>query len=376
VQAGKRIRSAVGSEGVLGRLGGDEFAVLLHHCTEARAKVIAQAVTTSLARPFTLGEHEVQSAASLGIALAPDHGQELPTLLRHADVAMYRAKADHLEIVVYDTHQDRNGTHRLHDLQDLRDALDLDQFVLHFQPKIDLIKEQVCGVEALVRWDHPRDGLTYPDAFLPLVEDSGLMRALTRKVLNDAFRQAATWRRGGRPLVVAVNLSASSLLDRDLPDQVQRMLEHHRLPGTAVQLEITEGFLLTDPDQATAVLQRLRRQGIGISLDDFGTGYSSLSYLRNLPLDELKLDRSFVSQMADDGRASALVAATIGLAHSLGLRLVAEGVEDSTTYSELRRLGCDQAQGYHLGRPMPAAELERWLDTPHAFARARGDLAR
>jgi EAL domain-containing protein (putative c-di-GMP-specific phosphodiesterase class I) len=219
-------------------------------------------------------------------------------------------------------------------------------------------------VEALVRWDHPNRGLLHPDAFLDVAEDAGLMRALTQVVLEIALDQASAWHARGRRLTIAVNLSASSLVDADLPDEVAAMLAARNLPPGALQLEITEDFLMVDRDRARNILTRLRHSGIQISVDDFGTGYSSLSYLRDLPIDELKLDRSFVLPMSDDPRAAALVASTIELAHSLGLRMVAEGVENDIVYAELTRLGCDQAQGYYISRPVPADQLDHWLSTP------------
>jgi EAL domain-containing protein (putative c-di-GMP-specific phosphodiesterase class I) len=222
-------------------------------------------------------------------------------------------------------------------------------------------------VEALVRWNHPTRGLLTPDAFLELVEVSGLMRAMTRRVLEVALDQAAEWEGRGQHLTVAVNLSASSLVDANLPEEVFAMLAARGVPPHALQLEITEEFLMAERDRARAILARLRDGGVQISIDDYGTGYSSLSYLRDLPIDELKLDQSFVMPMVEDARAAALVASTIALAHSLGLRMVAEGVETEAAYCELRRLGCDQGQGYFMSRPIPAADLDQWLRNLPAF---------
>ena len=362
VLAGQRLRTLLGPTDLLARLGGDEFAVLLDQAHGDRPTTTALAMCAALAEPFAVEGHSVRSSASIGIALAPEHGSDVSTLLRRADVAMYRAKVDRSGASLYSAAHDHHRELRLYEIAELRTALDEDQLVLHYQPKVDLSTGEVCGVEALVRWDHPRRGLLYPDVFLPLVEEAGLMAALTRRVLSEALRQVAQWRAEGRDLSVAVNLSCSGLVDPDLVVKVQRLLDRHGLPGSALQLEITESLLLTDSAGATASLTALRALGVQVSLDDFGTGYSSLSYLRTLPLDEVKLDRSFVFPMADDARAAALVAATVALAHSLGLRLVAEGVENGTTLTELARLGCDQAQGYHLSRPLPAVELELWLD--------------
>jgi EAL domain-containing protein (putative c-di-GMP-specific phosphodiesterase class I) len=214
-----------------------------------------------------------------------------------------------------------------------------------------------------VRWDHPVQGLLYPDSFLGLAEEAGLMRPLTDVVLAMALDQAASWHAAGRPLTVAVNLSASSLVENDLPERVTALLRARRLPASALQLEITEETLMEDRDRARLILLRLRDAGVEISVDDFGTGYSSLAYLRELPINELKLDRSFVFPMADDARAAALVISTIALVHSLGLRMVAEGVEDRIAFDELTRHGCDQAQGFYFSRPLPAIELDAWLDS-------------
>jgi diguanylate cyclase (GGDEF)-like protein len=368
VQVGTRLSRELRSEDVIARLGGDEFAVLLSEADEAQAVAVAGKLRATLSEPFLLGGINVRIDASIGITLAPDHGDALDVLLRRADMAMYKAKSGRDGHRVYAESDDVGNTDRLRTLAELRHGLDHEQMTLHYQPKLDLLTGSVNGVEALVRWEHPTRGLLYPDSFLGLVEDAGLMRQLTQQVLQMALDQAAEWHRTGRPLTVAVNLSASSLVDSDLPEQVRRLLADRDLPAGALQLEITEEFLMSDRDRARTILGRLRDQGIEICVDDFGTGYSSLAYLRELPIDELKLDRSFVFPMADDARAAALVVSTIGLAHSLGLRMVAEGVENPTALEELSRHGCDQAQGFHLSRPVPAAALEHWLDARDAAA--------
>jgi len=363
IEVGTRLRDALRPEDLLARLGGDEFAVLLEDADQAHAVAVASKLRAVLTTSFTLEGIALHTGASIGISLFPDHGDDLSTLLRKADMAMYKAKADRAGHRVYALSDDTHGDARLRTLQELRTALDGDQLVLHYQPKVDLPTGAVRGVEALVRWDHPIRGLLYPDAFLDLIEDSGLMRPMTQIILERALDQAAVWQRLRRPLTVAVNLSASSLVDADLPEQVEAMLRARGLPARSLQLEITEEFLMADRDRARSILSRLRENGVQIAVDDFGTGYSSLSYLRDLPIDELKLDRSFVFPMADDARAAALVASTIALAHSLGLRMVAEGVENQVALTELTRHGCDEAQGYFLSRPVPAAELDHWLAT-------------
>ena len=369
VQVGARLREHLRVGDLLVRLGGDEFAVLLEDAGHEQASVVAGKLRAALAEPFTLDDMALHSAVSIGIALFPDDGPDLSGLLRKADIAMYNAKTSGDGVHLYGSGDDTDGAARLRTVEELRTAIATDQLVLHYQPKIDLDTGDVHGVEALVRWDHPTRGLLYPDAFLALVEEAGLMRTMTRVVLAIALDQAAAWHAQGQHLTVAVNLSASSLVDADLPEQIAAMLTARGIPAHALQLEITEELLMADRDRARTILTRLRRSGIQISVDDFGTGYSSLSYLRDLPIDELKLDRSFVFPMADDARAAALVASTIDLAHSLGLRMVAEGVETSVAYMELTRLGCDQAQGYYMSRPIPAAELDFWLSNRRAAAK-------
>ncbi|MDQ1538181.1 MAG: diguanylate cyclase, partial [Actinomycetota bacterium] len=359
VQVGIRLGNEMRAGDLLVRLGGDEFAVLLESAGPDRALAAAGRMQAALAEPFALGDTVVHSGVSIGIALFPDHGHDLGTLLRKADIAMYRAKASS-EPHFYDGADD-DGAARMLMVEELRTALTGDQFVLHYQPKVDLQTGAVHGVEALVRWNHPTRGLLYPDSFLDLVEETGLMRPMTQVVLRIALDQVAIWHAGLCPLTVAVNLSATSLVDLELPVEVASMLAVRHLPSSVLQLEITEEFLMADRERARDILIRLRDHGVQISIDDFGTGYSSLAYLRDLPIDELKLDRSFVFPMADDLRAASLVASTIALAHSLGLRMVAEGVENEIAYAELARLGCDQAQGYFMSRPVPAAELDHWL---------------
>jgi diguanylate cyclase (GGDEF)-like protein len=368
LQVGVRLAGQLRDGDMLARLGGDEFAVLLTDTTRDQAVGVAVKLRAALTESFTLEGIALRTDVSIGLSLAPEHGTDLSLLLRRADIAMYKAKKGRLGHQVYTPAADGAGEGRLRTIQELRSAMTDGELTLHYQPKLNLATNEVAGVEALVRWDHPTRGLLYPDRFLDLVEEAGLMARLTQIVLEQALDQAAVWHRQGRPLTVAVNLSASSLVDTDLPEQVVLLLDARHLPASALQLEITEEFLMADRDRARSILTRLRDHGIQIAVDDFGTGYSSLAYLRELPIDELKLDRSFVFPMADDARAAALVFSTIALAHSLGLRMVAEGVENAAALTELTRNGCDQAQGYHLCRPVPAAELDHWLDQRSATA--------
>ncbi|HEY3339421.1 MAG TPA: EAL domain-containing protein [Propionicimonas sp.] len=356
-----RLRDTLHGDDALARLGGDEFAILLDNAGREEALHAAERLSTAVAEPVTVDGASLSVGVSIGIAFFPDDGTDLSQLLRKSDLAMYKAKTSQRGYHVFSPADDADATATLQTIQELRSALETDQFELHYQPKVDLDSGQVHSVEALVRWQHPARGLLYPGAFLSLVEAAGLMHSLTLTVLGQALEQVAEWRRQGQPLTVAVNISASSLSDSDLPNQVATLLAAKGVPADALQLEITEEFLVGDRDLARAILTKLHTSGIKISVDDFGTGYSSLSYLRDLPIDEIKLDNSFVIPMTGDVRTTALVSSTIELAHNLGMRIVAEGVETAGTYTELSRMGCDQAQGYYMSRPVPAAELLRWL---------------
>ena len=362
VQVGVRLSTHLRGRDLLARLGGDEFAVFLDNAGRDQAVAVAVKLRAALAESFTLEGIALQVDVSIGIALSPDQGDDLKVLLRKADMAMYKAKAARSGHHIYMSVDNSHGDDRLRTLEELRIALRDDQLVLHYQPKIDLTTGTVHGVEALVRWKHPARGLLYPEAFLVLVEEAGLMHWMTEVVLEKALDQAAVWEAEGRPMTVAVNLSASSLVDADLPQRVIGMIAARRLPASALMLEITEEFLMADRERARAILTELSAGGIRLAVDDFGTGYSSLAYLRDLPIDELKLDRSFVIPMADDLRAAALVSSTIHLAHSLGLRMVAEGVEDADAYDALVRQGCDHAQGFFLSKALPADVLDEWLE--------------
>ena len=357
-----RLTGAIRAGDTVARLGGDEFAVLLPRVpNEDAATVIADALRSTLQKPSTVGDLSIHTDASIGIAMGPQHGKDTDTLIQHADVAMYLAKEARAGTAVYETERDHYSPERLTMIGELRDAIALDQFALYYQPQIEPETGRVDGVEALIRWHHPERGLVSPDAFVPIAERTGLIRPLTLWVLEAAIRQCAAWRRSGLDLRVAVNLSASSLVDADTPDAIERFLRLWALPPGYLQLEITETTAMADPARTFAVLARLDALGVDLSVDDFGTGYSSLAYLRRLPVRELKIDRSFVSNMATDPNDKAIVLATIDLGHNLGLRVVAEGVEDEDTLRELTCRGCDLVQGYLFSKPLPPAELECWL---------------
>ncbi len=365
------------SKDLLARLGGDEFAIFLGEVGAEEAEAIAQRVHAVLAPPFTVDAVTVRVDASVGIALYPNHGREVANLLRRADIAMYHAKSARSGHCSYTPESDSSGgEERLRTLEELRDAVLSGGLSVFYQPKVDSRTLRVGGVEALVRWPHPTRGLLLPDAFLPLAEQSGLMRDLTTAVLVQSLAQVRQWRDAGRVLSVAVNLSASSLVDVELPQRVWAILGQHGLPADALELEITEDFLMGDRARARQILTELRSLGIRVSVDDFGTGYSSLAYLRELPIDQLKLDRSFVLPMSEDPRAAAIVRSTIELAHSLGMTLVAEGVEDEATAGQLAVSGCDESQGFYFSKALPALELEHWLDHRHVAQAAEPEVAK
>jgi diguanylate cyclase len=352
-----------GTSEVLSRLGGDEFAVLLLDANRVKAERLAEAIRGALEPPFSVDGVTVRVNTSIGISLFPEQGDEVSTLLRRADIAMYQAKATRSGYYVYAPSSDSlHGQHRLRNLEELRTAIFNRTLVVHYQPKVHTRTLEVTGVEALVRWQHSTRGLLLPAEFLPLVEDAGLMRDLTDAVLEQSLDQVKRWRDAGRMLNVAVNLSASSLVDAELPLRVWTALRERDLPSDALELEITEDFLMGDRERARAILGDLRRLGIRVAVDDFGTGYSSLAYLRELPIDELKLDRSFVAPMGDDPRAAAIVRSTIDLAHSLGMTMVAEGVEDGATADQLTLSSCDKIQGFFFSKALPSGELEAWMD--------------
>ncbi len=346
------------------RMGGDEFGIVLHDADAARAADVARTMRDQLREPFVLVGMPLHVEASIGISLFPEHGETPSMLLQHAEVAMYEAKRGQLGYTIFDPARDGGSRHRLEMLEELRVALRSDQLVMHYQPKLDLGSGAISGVEALVRWEHPTRGLLFPDSFLPIAERAGLMGLLARQELEQSLRDLASWRAHNHQLSVAVNLSVSNLQDVELPQQVELLLAIHGIPAKALVLEITENILMADAERSGQVLDRLRAIGVLLSVDDYGTGYSSLAYLQALPVDELKLDRSFVTHMSSDPRAATIVRSTIGLSHQLGMLMVAEGVEDAAALQMLREAGCDVAQGYHVARPMPAEQLTQWLADP------------
>jgi diguanylate cyclase (GGDEF)-like protein len=351
-----------GGTGMVARLGGDEFAVLLPDLDRVEdALGLAAEVARSLERSIQVGPLSLSARASIGIAAAPDHGADAQTLLRRADVAMYSAKSTRAGIRVYHPADDLNTPHRLSLITDLRDAIERREIMVAFQPKLDPHTGRVIGAEALARWLHAEHGNIAPDQFIPLAEHSGLVQPLTLHVLETALRRRAAWQRAGHDLHVAVNLSPNSLLDASLPDVVTRLLRQTGTRPADLTLEITESTLMADPKGSLATLDQLNALGVRLSIDDFGTGYSSLGRLRELPIHEVKIDKSFVRRVPVDHRDRAVVRSAVQLGHALGLQVVAEGVEDRDTYSYLTREGCNIVQGYLVSRPLPPDEFAAWL---------------
>ena len=360
-QVGPRLEGTLRPDDVLARLGGDEFGaiVAIEHAKEAAA--IAERMQSALEDPFAIQGLSLRVQASVGIALCPAQGTTADQLVRRADVAMYQAKAGHNAYEFYSSDRDAHTRDRLELVTQLREAIDTDQLVLWYQPQADLATGRVTSVEALVRWNHPQRGILMPDEFVGIAEQTGLIDALTVRVLDMALEQCDAWRRANLNLSVAVNLTAHHMLDSSLPTTVSGLLEKWRLPAHRLALEVTENSAMSDPERAVRVIAKLRQLGVATSIDDYGTGYSSLAYLRRLRVDELKIDRSFVSGLSNSPESELIVRSTIDLARNLGLRVIAEGVETPAEWALLCEMGCDSVQGYLLGRPMPGDEVVEWV---------------
>ncbi len=363
---GPRLAEVIGPDGLVARLGGDEFAVLPAEATGDAGELedVARRLIKCVQQPVVVDDMALEVGVSIGVARFPRDGDDPHSLLRSADVAMYAAKEAHSGCKVYAAALDRHSVRRLSVLSEFRRALDSDEIVVFYQPIMYMDGTRVHGAEGLVRWEHPELGLLPPSDFLPIVEQTGLIGPLTRHVLEQAVAQCAAWRRAGRELTVSVNLSVRNLLDPDLPGLIGDLLSLYSLVPEALQLEITESMLMSDPDRSLVTLTRLNQLGVGLSVDDYGTGYSSLANLRRLPIDELKIDRSFVSPMLSDESDLIIVRSTINLGHDLGLKVVAEGVEDEATLHRLAGLGCDFAQGYHFSKPLAPAAFNEWIGLP------------
>lgn len=361
-QLADRLQREVRDSDTVARLGGDEFAVLLEQVDEAEARHMAGRILRLLDHPFEVAGQSLYVAGSIGLALYPQHAHSPQELSRRADVAMYVAKREKNGIALYDPAQDHYTLQRLAQASDLRSAIGNEHLLLHFQPQIDLHTGRFSGVEALLRWQHPQLGYISPDDFIPVAEQTGLIRHLTYWVLDNALAHVAAWSHRALPLgSIAVNLSAYNLQDAGLALEVARLLKKWGVQPWRLVLEITESSMMANPARALATLEKLNDIGVQIAIDDFGTGFSSLSYLKQLPVDKLKIDKSFVMHMNEDDSDAMIVRSTIDLAHNLGLEVVAEGVESGEALELLHILDCDAAQGYFISRPLAAAALEEWL---------------
>ena len=355
-QIAARLRAGLRDTDTVARLGGDEFALLLPHTDLTGAESAAAKILQRLAAPYLLDDRSLVVGASVGLAVFPQHSTVADTLLQQADIAMYAAKNGGVGVAVYSADRDRQAHRRLHVISDLREAIDRDHFACHYQPIVNLATGGIAALEALARWQHPSQGLLPPSEFIELAEQTGLIEPLTLLLLDKAL---AEWSGGDAVAIpIAVNLSARHLRDPSLAARIDAILNARGLSPSRLILEITENFIMSDPVRSIATLTRLHEMGVTLALDDFGTGYSSLSYLRRLPLDELKIDRSFVMALVTEG--DAIVRATIDLAHNLGLTVVAEGVESIAIYDRLRDLGCDAGQGLFIAAPQPCAVVKAW----------------
>ena len=377
VQVADRLRTRLRESDLLARMGGDEFAMLLPGLDERHASMAARLLLQALQDPFTVsdsrdgggratpgavaGEQSLSIGASIGIVLYPDHGVDTDTLIQRADVAMYAAKRVNTGYAFYDSKLDTHSPSRFTLMGELRQAIEKSQFVFYYQPKIRLDTGEVTGVEALVRWQHPRDGLVLPEVFIPLMEQTGMLRALTPWILSEAMLQARAFQDLDYPVTVSLNLSVRDLQDPQLVETVTEQLQAHGVSPERLEIEITESALMSERERVQDTLARLSAMGLKIMIDDFGIGYSSLAYLKNLPVDGIKVDRSFVTAMTRNDNDAAIVHASVDLAHNLGLEVVAEGIETEDVLHRLRELGCDAGQGLYISRPLTADDLLLWL---------------
>jgi diguanylate cyclase (GGDEF)-like protein len=364
-QVAQRLAHVLRGSDTLARLGGDEFAVLLPDAPDgkAAAEIVAKHILDCFVEPFWFQKNELYLGVGIGISIYPDHGDDVDVLMSRADVAMYGAKHRDVGFLFYDPETDPHTQERLQLSSDLRHALERNEFVLHYQPQIDISSGCIIGVEALIRWNHPEQGMIFPDQFIQFAEKTGLINPITEWVLLTAITQCKTWLTAGMDLRIAVNVTARSFQDPLLVEKLETLLcgEGSCLAPDRIEIEITENILMEDIEHGAKAIGRLRDLGISVAIDDFGTGYSSLAYLKKLPIHSIKIDKSFVMNMTADDNDAVIVRSTIDLAHNLGDLVIAEGVENQDALDLLEILGCDHAQGYHISHPLPADELVSWM---------------
>jgi diguanylate cyclase (GGDEF)-like protein len=368
-EAARRLQAQLGEHTLVARIGGDEYAVLCPHADGVSGALkTAARLQAGMEAPIEIDGVALNVDASIGLAVADDEGDPLERLLQHADAALARARSQRSRVEVYSAHHDSFNPARLRLLGQVRLALERDEFELRYQPKLDLRSKRVCGVEALLRWRHPEHGLLMPLSFISLVEQTALVDALTERVLELACKQLVRWREQGLELDMSVNLSARNLLDLGLPDRVQALLRAHWIEPERLTVEVTESATMAEPDRAADVLSALRERRVGVSIDDFGTGNASIAYLTQLPANEIKIDKAFITDLCGDARAEAIASSTVDLAHHLGLHVVAEGIETASVLERLVELGCDTGQGYLISRPLAADDLTAWLTSDGGMA--------
>ena len=365
-EVGKRLQAVLRESDTVARLGGDEFAILLPATEASVVMRVVYKILHQLEEPIILGEQSVDVGGSIGIASYPQHSDDPGMLMRYADMAMYIAKRNNSGSAFYDPKLDNTRQEHLSLLGELRRAVEQNELLLYYQPKIELATNRVIGVEALVRWQHPGRGFIPPIEFIPFAERTGYIKVLTHWIVEAAMRQCGYWVEQGMSLEMSLNISTRDLLNPELPNLIHAAMQTHRVPPDLVCLEITESSFMDDPSRALHTLTRLHALGVKLSVDDYGTGYSSLAYLKKLPVDEMKIDQAFVRNMVVDSDDLVIVRSTIELGHNLGLKVVAEGVEDKPTLDKLRQLGCDLAQGYYMSRPLSSEQLEVWVNTARA----------
>ena len=366
-----RLRAAIRDSDIVARFGGDEYVVLLPATNRERIGVIVTRIQLALDQPIVVENQPVDIGGSIGISSYPKDGKDPSVLMRRADIAMYSAKRSHSGFATYDASLDEHRQEHLHLLGELRKAIDENELLLYFQPKVDLMTGRTVGVEALVRWQHPARGIIPPSDFIPFAEHTGAIRMVTRWVMREAIQQCGEWLERGLALRMSLNISARDLVDSELPENLDTLLRESKVPPGMVCLEITESALMEDPASAQATVRRLHGLGVELAIDDYGIGHSSLAYVKDLPVNELKIDRTFVMNMAEKTGDIAIVRSAIELGHNLGLRVVAEGVESEKQLQLLRELRCDVAQGYVISKPLPERDFALWLQTGRWSAQRR-----
>lgn len=364
--AAVQVRGCLRESDTVARMGGDEFAVLLATATDLNGSItVARKILAAVKQPVDYKGQKLEIDASLGIVMFPEHGDNPDELLRAADVAMYHAKEGQSGYRIYDEELNDGMVSHLVMQNEIRDAINNNELVLHYQPRIDFRNNTINGVEALVRWQHPKHGLLAPDKFIPQAEQSGLIKPLTYYVLRESLMQCAEWKARGMTLPVSVNISAINIQDPEFPGQVARLLEEIDVPASQLELELTETAVMAEPVRAVECIKKLHDLGLQVAVDDFGTGYSSMAYLKELLVARIKIDRSFVTDMIDNHNDAVIVRSTVELGHNLGMKVIAEGVEDQNVWDRLKEMGCDGAQGFYMGRPLDPVEFLAWMnDSP------------